>query len=106
MKDKDAALEALASERRRHLVSLLLEHDEPMAMADLSKEIAKRECCDEGSPLLDDHAKDIYLTLYHLHVPKLVDLDVLTCNDDRLTVTTNPAVAEATELIEYLAEDE
>ena len=106
MKHKDAALEALASKRRRHLVSILLEHDEPMAMADLSKELAKRECCDESSPLLDDHAKDIYLTLYHLHVPKLVDLGVLTCNDDRLTVTTNPAVAEATDLIEVLSDDD
>ena len=83
-----------------------MEHDEPMAMADLSKELAKRECCDEDAPLLDDHAKEIYLTLYHLHVPKLVDLGVLTCNDDRLTVTTNPAVAEATDLIKLLADDD
>ena len=106
MKRKDAALEALTNERRRHLVSILLEHDEPMAMADLSKEIAKRECCDEDPPLLDDHAKEIYLMLYHLHVPKLADLDVLAYNDDRLTVTTNPAVAEATDLIEWLADDD
>jgi hypothetical protein len=66
----------LAHAYRRHTIEILAEHT-TLSLADLAELVAEREA-DAG--LVDipaERVRDLYLELYHVHVPKLVDAHVL-----------------------------
>lgn len=75
-----------ANERRRAVLDALLAAAAPLALADLAVELVERE---RGpSPGASDHEaiQRCYVSLYHRHVPKLVDAGLVTFDDDRRTV--------------------
>ncbi|RDI73017.1 hypothetical protein DWB78_04965 [Halopelagius longus] len=68
--------DVLTDQRRRFAIRCLIEYDTPMTLADLADEVAVRE---EERPLSEIPAEDVmqvYLSLYHAHIPKLVDVGV------------------------------
>lgn len=73
----------LGDERRRYVLSCLLDHTDPMGLADLAEEIAVHE--NEGP--IDDIPREslqrIEMSLYHAHIPKLVDAGVVEYDNER-----------------------
>lgn len=79
----DVLFDVLADPRRRYALRALGESRLPMALADLADEVATRE---RGKPITDVSAeavKQVYLSLYHSHVPKLVDADIAEYTQER-----------------------
>ena len=62
-----------APARRSVLLACLREFDEPVSLPDLADEIAVRESDEALSDLSGERVKEIYLSLYHRHVPALAD---------------------------------
>ena len=60
-------------ERRRWTLRTLLAFDEPVTLPDLAEEVAIREVDRPITDIPGDRVKEIYLSLYHTHVPKLAD---------------------------------
>lgn len=82
----DAAFELLADSRRRNLISYLSTRDEPIAVADLIRNVAEAE---HGAPfesIADEDIDRIHVTLHHIHLPKLVDLGMVTVDDGQNVV--------------------
>lgn len=68
--DLDRLLKAVSDRLRRRALSCLGRHD-VLTLADLADELAERK---HGAPLSEvppEEVKEIYLTLYHTHVPRL-----------------------------------
>lgn len=84
--DVDRLFEALADERRRYALRLLDDHA-TLTLADLADEIAVRE---HDAPIVEIHGEDVkeaYVQLYHCHLPKLREVDLVHYDQDRDLVT-------------------
>lgn len=71
----NTTLESLAHHRRRYALHVLREHEEPMALADLADEVAVREHDEPLAEIDPETVKEVYISLYHVHVPKLADAE-------------------------------
>ncbi len=90
--DASVAVSLLRHRRRLHLLDCLHEHDEPVALPDLADEIAVREHGTDLTAIEPEHVKEIYLSLYHTHVPKLKDIGLLLYDQEQDLVSTAPDV--------------
>lgn len=77
----------LADNRRRYALQYLLENETPIAVADLADEVAARESDISVRAISAEEARRIHSSLWHSHVPKLLDAGIVDCNRDRRTVT-------------------
>lgn len=78
----DSLFDVLSDARRRHTVRVLKEH-ETVTLADVADEIATREF-DRSIEEIDPEAvTEVYLSLYHVHVPKLVNADLVAFDEGR-----------------------
>jgi hypothetical protein len=66
----------LAHPRRRHVIERLRAFDGPIGLSDLAEEVAVAE---RGtvSRIPPEDVKLVHISLYHSHVPKLVEADVV-----------------------------
>lgn len=69
---EDERPDDVARRRRRALIGCLREFDEPVSLPDLADEIAVEETGKALSAISGERVKDIYLALYHRHIPDLV----------------------------------
>lgn len=76
--DAEVLFSILSSERRRYALSCLQRYRNPMALADLAEEVALLES-DKATvaEIPAEDVKTVYMMLYHTHIPKLVDADVV-----------------------------
>lgn len=82
----DHVYEALGHPRRRYLCYTLLE-DTEWSLTDLATKIAAWEN-DISDHAVTDYQRDrVYVSLYHAHVPKLVEEEVITFDDTTETIT-------------------
>jgi hypothetical protein len=79
--------EALGHSRRRYLCYTLLEATE-WSLTDLATKIRAWENGVSEHAVTDDQREEVYVALYHAHVPKLVDEGVITFDDETGTITT------------------
>lgn len=70
--EMDHVFEALSHPRRRYLLYTLLEESE-WTLQELAEKLAAWEQDGSGSSVSDDTIEQVYVSLYHNHVPKLVD---------------------------------
>ena len=92
----DDVFEALANPRRRRIVSTVV-GDAPQTLDDLATTLA----ADAG-----DDERDVHLSLRHVHVPKLVDCDVLAYDAEGALVPGEraaPALAAIEEVVTTIA---
>ena len=84
----DKIFSALSDERRRLALAFLAEHQE-MTLPDLADQIAERERRTALSDISPEWVTTLYLELYHSHVPRLEDADLVTYSQehDRVMVT-------------------
>lgn len=90
----DATLEALADDRRRIAVDCLPAPGEPVALADLARDVAVRESDDSFDEISDERLASVERTLYHVHLPKLDDADLVAFDANARTVERAPAAAD------------
>ena len=79
----DALFDALASRRRREILSVLADRRGPVSEADLVSHVVARE---EAKPLRavgDEEHQRVYVSLHHAHLPKLADAGLITRDDGR-----------------------
>lgn len=69
--DTDEIFELLANERRRMLLTCLQDHDPPLALADVAQELAVREYDVPLDEIPAEAVENLYMALYHSHIPKL-----------------------------------
>lgn len=92
----DDAFDLLSNRRRRYLVHCLRKHDTPMSLADAADEIAIRENDTRLAEIPAEEVKRVYTSLYHSHVPRLVDANVVEYSQERDAV----ALSENAERLE------
>ena len=79
--------DALGHSRRRYLCYTLLE-DTEWSLSDLATKIAAWENNVPEHTVTEDKREAVYVSLYHAHVPKLVDEGVITFDEVTETITT------------------
>ena len=79
--------EALGHSRRRYLCYTLLE-DSEYSLTDLATKIAAWENDVPEHAVTEDQCEDVYVSLYHAHVPRLVDEGVITFDETTERITT------------------
>ena len=82
----DNVFEALSHPRRRYLLYTLLEDDE-WSLWEIAEKIASWESEPQDPPPSADPITDVYISLYHNHIPKLVDADIIAFSETDETLT-------------------
>ncbi|WP_449560119.1 DUF7344 domain-containing protein [Natronococcus roseus] len=84
--DADPQLTALAHRRRRAVVACVREHN-VVALADLADELVVEEHGTTIDGISAEVVTELYLCLYHQHIPTLEDAGLVTYNQERDLVT-------------------
>ena len=82
----DEVYSALASERRREVLSVLMRDSTPMDVRTLARRITVQEACDNSKMVTEESIQEVHVTLHHNHLPKLADLDLIVYDTDEETV--------------------
>lgn len=101
----NAVLAVFAHRRRRDAIRELRTHENPIPLADLADQVAVRE---HGTPISEipaETVKRIYLSLYHTHIPKLADADLLRYDQERDAVALSERAERVERPRELLARD-
>jgi hypothetical protein len=91
--------EAIAHPRRRYLVYTLAEETK-WSLDDLAIKLAAWETDTEEANIATLTRQEMYTSLYHAHVPKLVDLDVIEFDDDTETITPGSHAVQVLTVLE------
>ncbi|WP_323192611.1 hypothetical protein [Halostella sp. PRR32] len=83
----DAIFRLLSSQRRRYVLHSLKEYENPLALADLAKEVGIRETDGANSEVSVEEVKRISISLYHTHIPKLRDANIVQYDKETDIVT-------------------
>jgi hypothetical protein len=82
----DPTYEALGHSRRRYLCYTLFE-DAAWSLTDLATKVAAWESDVPEHEVSADDREAVYVSLYHVHVPKLVDVGVIEFDETDETIT-------------------
>ena len=91
---EDEVYDVLANRQRRRIISILQDAGEPLALADIAIELAEREGL-EGEEMWEQ-AHRFRINLYHWHLPKLDEADVVGYDEERGVAWDSPFQAEST----------
>lgn len=86
LESEDAVYRALASERRRHVLSVLENVSLPIAVTDLARAVAIREAADTSALVTEESITQVHISLYHNHLPMLEDVDLIGYDNETETV--------------------
>lgn len=92
--DLDSAFTALSHPRRIHLIHALVNDASGATLPELSAEIASRELDKPLEEVTVGERKRVHTSLYHAHLPKLADLDVIEYDDREDTVVRPKNVSQ------------
>ena len=84
--DINTVYSALRHPRRRYLCYTLYEKTE-WPLTDIARKVADGENDVPPATVTDDQLRDVYVSLYHAHIPKLVDLEVITFDRNNETIS-------------------
>lgn len=79
----DTVFDVLADERRRCALEVVRTVDDDLTLPDLADAVAEREV---GDPIVDippERVSRVYLSLYHDHLPRLVEAGLLEYHQER-----------------------
>lgn len=96
----DSILTCLGHPYRRETVTIITETNEPITTTELAREIATRSGqvpSDDGD---SDLAESIQLELYHGHLPKLAEADLIEYNQDANLVSSASTTTHLTALVQ------
>ncbi|WP_225333321.1 DUF7344 domain-containing protein [Halomicrobium urmianum] len=95
----DTYFTVLSNQRRRRVLDCLREYETPIALADLADEVAVREYDSPVTEIPAEEVKEIYVSLYHVHVPRIADADLIEYDQEDDLVTL---LDDGQELIEVI----
>lgn len=95
----DHVFEALAHPRRRYLLYTLV-GDTEWTLHDLAEKIAAWETDVPESTLYDDEVARVYVSLYHNHVPKLVENGIVVFEESTETIRPGPHAEQVLGVLE------
>ncbi|WP_306056516.1 DUF7344 domain-containing protein [Natronococcus wangiae] len=79
----DEAFELLADERRRLLLEVMRTYGEEVTLPDAAEEVAVREDGRKVTELSAERVANVYISLYHDHMPRLVEAGLLEYDQER-----------------------
>lgn len=79
----DEAFELLANTRRRLLLEVMGTYEEQLTLPDAAEEVAVRETGRAVTDLSAERVANVYISLYHDHLPRLVDAGLLEYDQER-----------------------
>jgi hypothetical protein len=79
----DEAFALLADERRRLLLEVMRTYGEELTLPDAAEEVAVRETGRQVTELSAERVANVYISLYHDHMPRLVENGLLEYNQER-----------------------
>ena len=82
-----SSLDLFTEPRRRRVVQCLGEAEDGMALADLATDVAALEREVDPREVPPEAVERTYVSLYHRHVPKLADRDVVEYREDQNVVS-------------------
>ncbi|ELZ30444.1 hypothetical protein C474_11546 [Halogeometricum pallidum JCM 14848] len=88
----DERLEALSHRRRRHVLQCLEEGRTPLTLAELANEVAKRDRDATQSGISAEEVEKVRVVLYHLHLPKLRDADLVAYDRENDSITLSSEI--------------
>ncbi|WP_202935048.1 DUF7344 domain-containing protein [Halorussus amylolyticus] len=95
--------DALADQRRRHALVTMLAHGD-LPLPDLADEVAVAERDVPLSDIDPETVLEVYLSLYHTHVPKLADVGLATYDQERDFVALTDAGSSLEPTLRSLAD--
>lgn len=95
----DHVFEALAHPRRRYLLYTLLEANE-WTLQELSAKVTAWENNVPESTLYDDKVERTFVSLYHNHIPKLIEDDIIRFDEATETIRAGPHAEQALTILE------
>lgn len=85
---------------RRYAVRTLDEHRCELALADLADETARLEYDEDLSDIDSEDVRTVYLSLYHRHVPKLVDGNAVTYDQESDVVAPRERIESLAQVLD------
>ncbi|MFD1563703.1 hypothetical protein ACFR99_09100 [Haloarchaeobius amylolyticus] len=79
----DDVFSLLADQRRRLLLSVMRNYGEEVTLPDAAEEVAARETGHTVRNISAERVTEVYLSLYHDHLPRLVDAGLLEYDQER-----------------------
>lgn len=79
----DETFELLANERRRLLLHVMRSYGEAVTLPDAAEAVASREFGRDVATLSGERIATVYLSLYHDHLPRLVEAGLLEYDQER-----------------------
>ena len=98
-------LDVLAKRRRRYAIYCLHTFETPMAVADVTDEIVRIEM-DTEPTAVPEVRKQIYTDLYHKHLPKLAEADIITFDTEENLVDLGPDADGLKPYLEQLCDED
>lgn len=87
--------EVLVHERRRYALYCLVTYQTPLPLADVADEVARLEYDAQVlSAIPENDVRQIYLDLYHAHIPKLADRGLVSYNQEQDIVELTCGLSE------------
>lgn len=102
----DDMFSILSNQRRRYVLQSLGESQTPVAFDDLVDDVAEQE---HDAPISDIPAEAVdrvRLSLYHSHIPKLADVDLVEHCEEREQVSLSTDSEQVEALLEFAAGNE
>ena len=100
----DAFLHLLSDRRRRFALSVLAAHDRRMTVNDLTKAIVTHESSAEITEVPGDEVVDVYISLYHNHLPRLSETPLIEYDSERGLVAPTAVLAQVEPFVSLVAE--
>jgi hypothetical protein len=87
---KDELFHVLQNERRRRVLTYLLDREGPFEMRSIAEQVAAWEHDTTVRQLMSDERQRVYIALYQSHLPKLDDVGLIDYEQNRGVVEPTP----------------
>lgn len=94
----DHILRLLADSRRRVVLTLLQEHGS-LRLPDLAEEVVRIETDTSIPELTEEEITRVYMELWHVHIPKLAEADVIEYDQQHDVVLLGDSIEEVAKFL-------
>lgn len=102
MCELNSVFRALADKRRRSVLCCLQKH-QTVTLPDLAEHVAEQERETDVTAISEEWVRDLYLLLYHTHIPKLEEAGLVRYDQAEDLVIRTDQVASALERVQDVA---
>ncbi|WP_207890221.1 DUF7344 domain-containing protein [Natrarchaeobius chitinivorans] len=100
----DTLFQILSHQHRRAVLGVLIENGRKLTLNDLTKEIAARNHETPITEVPSDDVNKFHLSLYHNHVPRLAETQLIEYDEDREIVKPTETLNQLEPFLSQVAE--